>query len=99
MNVCTCTKPVPSPNPRKTGTCNRCMGAISSTRLHPLTLSCHRCKHRFNVDAEGRAGIYFDRGGQGPDKLRYQEVVNLCGSCAEALRSYIGMSPDMLYRE
>jgi hypothetical protein len=99
MRTCTCTTPARSPNPRTPNHCNRCAGTIPTTRQRPLSLRCARCNHHFNPDIEGRAGIYFDRGGEGPDKLKFQEVVNVCGSCAEALRSYIGMRPDQLYRE
>jgi hypothetical protein len=100
MRACTCDKPCPSPNPRREGRCNRCQGLMQPriTQSH-ISLSCVRCRHRFNPDTEGRAGIYIDRGGAGPEKLKLQEVVNLCGSCAEDLRSYLGMAPDQLYRE
>lgn len=98
--LCTCAKPNLHPTPSQAAkrTCVQCNGFIPLPVTKPLVLVCERCRHRFNPDIEGRAGVYIDRGGSGAERLKGQEVIQLCGDCAATLRSFLRLRPDELYR-
>lgn len=83
--VCSCERPVRSPNPRTPNLCLRCVGTIVAGPAPEDARACKRCLNP--VDLHDAYAIGYHKSAE-PMKWIY-----LCPGCQQDLRTWLGQVP------